>query len=71
MLRTISVLLILTGGYLIRLSYSAFAKWTEYVNLGDPSGAEVYEVEFWLEAVPGFGLLAAGAFLLGWSVRKR
>ena len=33
------------GLYSLRLSYRAHAKWQEYINLGDPSGAEIYEVE--------------------------
>ena len=38
---------------MLRLSYVAYAKWWEYANPGDFSGAEVYEVEFWPEAVLG------------------
>ena len=35
------------GIYLLHLSYRTHAKWQEYINLGDPSGAEIYEVQFW------------------------
>ena len=54
------------GVWLLRLSYVAYAKWWEYMTLGDPSGAELYEVEFWPEAaVLGVLLLILGGFLAG------
>lgn len=51
--RLFSVLLIATAGYLIKLSYGAFAKWQEYLKLDDFSGAELYELEFFLTALSG------------------
>ena len=58
------------GLYLLRQSYRAYAKWQEYLTLGDPSGAEAYEVEFWPEAFIAVLLLILGAFLAGrWSRR--
>ena len=58
------------GLYALHLSYRAHAKWVEYIALGDPSGAEVYEVEFWPEASVAVFLLLLSAFLAGrWSVR--
>ncbi|MEO1026819.1 MAG: hypothetical protein AAFX07_14815 [Pseudomonadota bacterium] len=42
--RLVSVLLIATAGYLIKLSYGAYANWQEYLKLGDLSGAELYEL---------------------------
>ena len=64
--------LIALGLYLLRLSYRAYAKWQENINIGDLSGAEAYEVEFWPEAVAAVALLLLGAFLAGrWSVRPK
>lgn len=58
------------GLYVLRLSYRAYAKWHEYVVLGDLSGAEVYEVEFWPEVSISLMLILLSAFLAGrWSVR--
>ena len=58
------------GLYVLRLSYRAYAKWQEYLALGDPSGAEVYEVEFWPEVSISVSLIVLSAFLAGrWSVR--
>lgn len=59
------------GLYALRLSYAAHAKWAEYIALGDHSGAEVYEVEFWPEATAAVFLILLSAFLAGrWSVRR-
>ena len=64
--------LVALGLHLLRLSYRAYAKWQEYVLLGDLSGAEAYEVEFWPEVVAAVALLLLGAFLAGrWSVRPK
>lgn len=58
------------GLYVHRLSYRAYAKWQEYLALGDPSGAEIYEVEFWPEVSISVLLIFLGAFLAGrWSIR--
>ena len=58
------------GLYVLRLSYRAYAKWQEYLALGDPSGAEIYEVEFWPEVSISVSLIVLSAFLAGrWSVR--
>ncbi len=58
------------GLYGLCLSYRAYAKWQEYLALGDPSGAEVYEVEFWPEVSISLSLIFLSAFLVGrWSVR--
>lgn len=58
------------GLYALHLSYRAYAKWQEYLALGDPSGAEIYEVEFWPEVSISVLLIFLGAFLAGrWSVR--
>ena len=69
--RLISILLILGGGYLIKLSYDAYAKWQEYLQLGDFSGAELYELEFMLTAGPGFPAFFLGSALLGSSFPRR
>ena len=59
------------GLYVLRLSYGAYAKWQEYLALGDPSGAEIYEVEFWPELSISLLLILLSAFLAGrWSVRR-
>ena len=68
--RMLSILLICGGAFLIQLSYTAHAKWWEYMVLNDPSGAEAYEVEYWITIAPAFTLLVAGAFLLGLSFAK-
>jgi len=60
------------GLYGLRLSYRAYAKWQEYITLGDPSGAEIYEVEFWPEVTVSLLLIVLAAFLAGrWSVAGR
>ena len=53
------------GVWLLSLSHVAYAKWWEYVTLGDLSGAEAYEVEFWPEAIVGVLLVVFGGFLAG------
>lgn len=53
------------GLYLLSLSYEAYAKWWEYVRIGDLSGAEAYEVEFWPEAILAVLLLLLAGFLAG------
>ncbi len=59
------------GIYALRLSYLDYAMWQEYLALGDPSGAELYEVNFWLELPAAVSLIFLGAFLAGrWSVRQ-
>jgi len=59
------------GLYMLRLSYRAHAKWHEYVVLGDLSGAEAYEVEFWPEASLALALILLSGFLAGrWSVAR-
>ena len=60
------------GLYGLRLSYRAHAKWQEYIALGDPSGAELPETEFWLDVSISLLLMMLGAFLAGrWSVAGR
>ncbi len=59
------------GLFVLRLSYAAYAKWQEYVALGDPSGAEAYEVEFWPEALIGVALILLGGFVAGRASRPR
>ncbi len=59
------------GLWLLSLSYVAYAKWVEYVTLGDYSGAEAYEVEFWIDIVGGLLLVVFGGFLLGRASVKR
>ncbi len=59
------------GLALLRLSYVAHIKWQEYMALGDPSGAEAYEVEFWPELSLSLLLILLSAFLAGrWSVAR-
>lgn len=60
------------GFYVLHLSYEAYAKWQEYIALGDFSGAEAYEVELWAEASIALALIMISAFLVGrWSVAAR
>ncbi len=59
------------GLFALRLSYIAHAMWHEYMTLGDPSGAEAYEVEFWPEAVVGVALIALGGFVAGRASGRR
>lgn len=60
------------GLFVLRLSLRAYAKWQEYLALGDYSGAEAYEVEFWPEVVIAMFLTLLGGFLAGrWSVGRR
>ena len=57
------------GLYVLRLSYGAYSKWQEYLAIGDVSGAEAYEVEFWPEVSIALFLILLSAFLAGrWSV---
>lgn len=60
-----SLVFIALGLVALRLSYVAYAKWQEYISLGDPSGAEAFEVGFWPEAVIGVALIAVGGFVAG------
>ncbi len=53
------------GVWLLSRSHVAYAKWWECMTLGDPSGGELYEVEFWPEAVLGVLLVVFGGFLAG------
>ena len=59
------------GLYLLRLSYDAYATWQEYLAIGDTSGAEAYEVEFWPEAVLGVALILLSGFLAGRASGRR
>ncbi|QBY01785.1 hypothetical protein E2K80_14510 [Rhodophyticola sp. CCM32] len=68
--RTFLFIMMVSGSFLIRQSYDEHAKWTEYVGLGDLSGAEAYEVGFWLSAIPGFSSLIIGAFFIGVHASK-
>jgi hypothetical protein len=64
--------LLALGLYGLRLSYRAYAKWQELITLGDPSGAEIYEVEFWPEVTVALLLIVLAAFLAGrWSAGRR
>lgn len=59
------------GLYLLRLSFDDYAKWQEYLTLGDSSGAEIHEVEFWPTMLVSIALILLSAFLAGrWSVRR-
>ena len=64
-------LVICIGGYLISLSYSEYAKWQKYLILGDLSGAEAYEIGFWITVIPGFSAIFISAFLLGMLFASR
>lgn len=60
------------GLYVLRLSLRAYAKWQEYLTLGDLSGAEAYEVEFWPEVSVSVFLIMLSGFLAGrWSIRRK
>ena len=60
------------GLYGLCLSYRAYSFWQELVVLGDHSGAELPETEFWLEVSVSLPLIVLGAFLAGrWSVTGR
>jgi hypothetical protein len=65
----LSVGCLAVGLFLLRLSYAAHAKWQEYMTLGDPSGAELYDVEFWPEAVVGVLLIALAGLAAGLALR--
>ena len=59
------------GLHVLRLSYRAYAKWREYLAVGDLSGAEAYEVEFWPELSAALLLIMLSAFSAGrWSRRQ-
>jgi hypothetical protein len=68
--RLIPAVLVAFGIYLLSLSYGTYATWQEYLALGDLSGAEAYEIEFWPQAIAGPALIGLGAFLLGRSMRR-
>lgn len=56
------------GLYLLVMSYRAYALWQEYLALGDPSGAEFYEIDFKWRVVVGAPLVLLTSFLAGrWS----
>ena len=60
------------GLYVLRLAFHAYAKWQEKLAIGDLSGAEAYEVEFWPEVSLAVALILSAAFLAGrWSVARR
>lgn len=54
------------GVYLLRLSHIAYANYVDYMQLGDPSGAELYDTQMWATSVSGVVLLLFGAFTAGW-----
>ena len=60
------------GAYFFRESYDAYGAWRAYAALGDPSGAEFYEMNFMLYTPPAFAFLCLACFLAGrWLSRKR
>lgn len=62
---------LLAGLFLLDRSYIAYGKWYHELKIGDVSGAEIYEVEFWFLAPPGVLLILVGAYLAGrWSVKR-
>jgi LPS O-antigen subunit length determinant protein (WzzB/FepE family) len=65
----ISLASLALGLVALRLSYVAYGKWQEYIALGDPSGAELYEVEFWPEAAVAVLLIALGGVFAGLALR--
>ena len=56
------------GLYVLHSSYVSYGKWYHTLELGDPSGAELYEVEFWFKAPLAVFLILISTFLVGrWS----
>lgn len=61
---------IAVGLELLRRAFRAYAEWQELLALGDPSGAELPETEFWLLISGALPLIMLAAFLAGrWSGR--
>lgn len=56
------------GFYVLHGSYVAYGKWHHMLESGDSSGAELYEVEFWLQAPLAMFFILISTFLVGrWS----
>lgn len=56
------------GFYVLHSSYIAYGKWYHMLEIGDLSGAESYDVEFWLKAPLAMLLIVVSSFLVGrWS----
>lgn len=56
------------GFYVLHGSYITYGKWYHTLALGDHSGAELYEVEFWLKTPLAVLLILVSTFLIGrWS----
>ena len=53
------------GGWLLRRAFVAWGEWQVLLALGDPSGAELPETDFWLTLPPALVLLLLGGFLGG------
>ncbi|MDH3743418.1 MAG: hypothetical protein OER56_17660 [Hyphomicrobiales bacterium] len=59
------------GLYVLHTSYTTYGKWYHTLALGDHSGAELYEVEFWLKTPLAMLLILASTFLAGrWSGKE-
>ncbi len=57
--------LMVAAFYLLDLSYEASAKWHAHMAFNDPSGAELYELNFRLTAAPAVALILLSGFLAG------
>lgn len=57
--------LIGVGAYFFTGSFEAYGNWAVYRHLGDFSGAEFYEVDFYLMTVPAVLCAALGCILIG------
>lgn len=71
-LKRVLVAVCLSAGlFLLSRSYIAYGKWYHEFKIGDLSGAEIYEVEFWFLTPPALLLIFVGVFFAGrFSVRR-
>jgi len=67
----VPVILLPLGFYLLFQSYRAYGKWYYSIAIGDPSSAELYEIDMWLFSGMAGLLLFCSIFLIGrWSVKN-
>jgi hypothetical protein len=58
------------GIFVLRSSFESYRLWQEYLAMGDFSGAELPEIEFWVKVLVSLLLILVGAFSAGRLSRR-